>query len=256
MTSAFDEYSSRLVALAESDERVQGVVLLGSGADTGRIDEWSDHDLALVVDVDAADEFRADAAWLPDATQLAAVGREWHDGFKGVFDDGRVIEYAVTDLDALRTFPLTSANVLFDRGGVREAVDQAAHGSSTRVVSTAEGLAAAFLVQVLVGVGRVRRGERLSGGHIVRGEAALTLLDLRLTVSLPGVQHPDAFDGWRRIESIDAPFAARVDALLAQDPESAAHGLLLLAEEAFAGSWAAWPSRGARAVRRRLGWSE
>lgn len=252
----FDEYTARLDAAARADDRVIGVVLLGSGADPTRIDEWSDHDVALVVDSQSVETFRQTADWLPDASDLAVLGREWHDGFKGIFDDGRVIEYAVTDLDGLRTFPMAAASIVLDRGGVADAVATAVASTSTRRTSEPEGLAAALLVEILVGVGRLRRGERLSGANVIRSEAALTFIDLWIAVRRPCEEHPDPFNGWRRIESVDPVVARRLDDLLAQDAEEAARALLVLAEDSVGQEWPVWPARGAQAVRRRLGWAE
>ena len=45
----FADYSSRLIQSAESDSSVLGLVLVGSTAETLRVDEWSDHDFFLVV---------------------------------------------------------------------------------------------------------------------------------------------------------------------------------------------------------------
>jgi hypothetical protein len=253
--SAFDAYTARLEAVARGDDRVLGLVLLGSGADPSRIDEWSDHDFALIVSPEAVAAFRGSVGWIPDAPDLAVLGREWHDGFKGIFDDGRVIEFAVTDLASLRTFPMAVARVVFDRtGDVSTAVDAAIGSTSTRGTSGPAGLAAAMLTEILVGVGRLRRGERLSGADVIRSGAALSFVDLWLAVRRPGDRHPDPFNGWRRIESVDAAVTAGLEQLLAQDAESAARGILELAETEIAAGWADWPSRGAEAVRRRLGW--
>lgn len=253
--SAFDAYTARLDGMARSDDRVVGLVLLGSGADPSRIDAWSDHDFALIVSPDAIAMFRDSVEWIPDAADLAVIGREWHDGFKGIFDDGRVIEFAVTDVESLRTFPMAAARVVFDRTGeVSTAVHAAIGSTSTRRVSDPEGLAAALLTEILVGVGRLRRGERLSGADVIRSEAALSFIDLWLAVRRPGERHPDPFNGWRRIESVSPAFAARLERLLAEDAEAAARGILELAEAEIAAGWTGWPSRGAEAVRRRLGW--
>ncbi|MBN9179342.1 MAG: hypothetical protein J0J00_02170, partial [Microbacterium sp.] len=79
MTSAaFDAYTERLSLAASADDRILGVVLLGSGADASRIDEWSDHDIALIVRGDAVADLRASVRWLPDGERLVAVGQEWH----------------------------------------------------------------------------------------------------------------------------------------------------------------------------------
>ncbi|MBN9153384.1 MAG: hypothetical protein J0J05_05320 [Microbacterium sp.] len=256
MTSAaFDAYTERLSLAASADDRILGVVLLGSGADASRIDEWSDHDIALIVRGDAVADLRASVRWLPDGERLVAVGQEWHDGFKAVFDDGRVVEYAVTDIPGLATFPLAAARVVLDRGGVSDAVAGAIASTRTRLVSAPDALAAALLVQLLVGVGRLRRGERLSAGNVIRSEAALSFIDLWLAVCHPGESHPDPFDGRRRIERVDPEVARRLDDAMAQSTEGAARSILSLAEEIIAPAWPGWPAGGADAVRRRLGWS-
>lgn len=251
---AFDAYTRRLVAWARSDDRVLGVALLGSGVDRSRVDAWSDHDIAVIAAPEAVDELRTDISWLPDAAELVAVAREWHDGFKGLFSDGRVVEFAVTDPGGFATFPLTTAAIVYDTGVVPAALDTARAVTTVRAVPVAETAAVVLLVELLVGVGRVRRGEVLSGGDVIRSEAALTLIDL-LVAREPGAVHPDAFDGRRRIESVLPRAAARLASLLAQAPEEAARGLLDLAEEAVAPGWPGWPAAGAAAVRRRLGWT-
>lgn len=252
--AAFDAYTDRLVTWARSDDRVLGIALLGSGADRGRIDEWSDHDIAVVVDAAAVEELRGTTDWIPDASSLAVVGREWHDGFKALFADGRVIEYAVTDLDGLATFPVAAALIAYDGGGVAPAVDRARAATRPRAVSPPETLAAVLLVQIVVGVGRVRRGERLSGGDVIRSEAVATLLDLMIAVLHPA-SRPDPFDAFRRFEQVDADSAARLERELAQPSEDAARGILDLAEDVLGTAWPAWPVEAAAVVRRRFGWT-
>jgi hypothetical protein len=89
---------------------------------------------------------------------------------------------------------------------------------------------------------------------VIRSEAALSFIDLWLAVRRPGERHPDPFNGWRRIESVSPAVTARLERLLAEDAEAAARGILELAEAEIAAGWTGWPSRGAEAVRRRLGW--
>jgi len=250
---AFDAYTRRLVAWARADDRVLGVALLGSGADRARVDEWSDHDIAVVAAADAVDELRADVSWLPDARDLTGVAREWHDGFKALFADGRVIEFAVTDPESFASFPITDAAIVYDAGVVASALEAARTATRTRVVPEPEVAAVVLLVELLVGVGRVRRGEVLSGGDVIRSEAAQTLLDL-LVARMPGVAHPDAFDGRRRIEAVLPRESARLAEVLAGEPEDAARGILDLAEESVAPGWDGWPAAGAASLRLRLGW--
>ncbi|MCI0157172.1 hypothetical protein KNO15_10745 [Leifsonia shinshuensis] len=247
---SFDDYTRRVETWARADHRVLGIALLGSGADRSRIDEWSDHDLLVLALPEAVDELRADLSWLPDADRLVAVGREWHDGIKALFDDGRVLELGIADPAGLRSFPLAAAQVVYDAGPLAEGLEAARAGTRTREVDGPADAVAVLMVQLVVGVGRLRRGERLSGGQVVRGEAALTLVDLVLSRS--GCAHPDPFDGWRRFETVRPGAAARLDAILARPAEEAARGILDLAEELLAPGWEAWPAAGVSAVRRRL----
>lgn len=247
---SFDAYTRRVADWAAADDRVLGVALLGSGADRSRIDEWSDHDLLVLAVPAAVEELRVDLSWLPDADRLAAVGHEWHDGVKALFDDGRVLELGIADPAGLRSFPLTAALVVYDAGPLADGLAAARAGTRTRERTREADAAAVLLVELVVGVGRVRRGERLSGGQVIRSEAALTLADL--IVSRSGRAHPDPFDGWRRFESVCPEAAARLDAILARPAEEAARGILDLAEELLAPGWAEWPAAGVRAVRRRL----
>ena len=247
--AAFDVYTHRLIAWARGDDRVLGVLLLGSGADRARIDAWSDHDIAVIAHPEAVEELRGTTAWIPDAQSLVAVGREWHDGFKALFSDGRVIEYAVTDLAGLAAFPIAAAHIAYDAGGVVDAVGQARALTRPRSVSDAPATAAVLLVQLVVGVGRLRRGERLSGANVIRSEAAASLIDLIVQVRHPGRARPDPFDVWRRFEHVEPEAAAALDAVLARPAEEAALGILSLAEALLEKAWAGGPAAGARAVR-------
>ena len=46
--SRFDDYLSELVAACEQNPFITGLVLMGSTADRARVDEWSDHDFAVI----------------------------------------------------------------------------------------------------------------------------------------------------------------------------------------------------------------
>ncbi|WP_158861795.1 hypothetical protein [Leifsonia sp. AG29] len=247
---AFDSYTQRVVDGARGDRRVLGVALLGSGAERSRIDEWSDHDLLVLARPDAVSELRGDLSWLPDSERLVAVGREWHDGIKVLFRDGRVLELGITDPIRLRSFPVSAFSVVYDSGVLAEGLAQAKANTRVRSGNRGGDAAAVLLVQLVTGIGRVRRGERLSGGHIIRSEAALTLMDLLL--DLAGEPHPDPFDGWRRIERVLPEAASRLRSLLDQPVEAAALGILDLAEEVLAPGWKDWPRAAARVARERL----
>ncbi len=251
---AFDAYTARLAEWARGDDRVLGVLLLGSGADPDRVDAWSDHDIAVIATPESVEALRSDLSWLPDASEVVTVGREWHDGFKALYADGRVVEFAVTDPLGFETFPVTRARVVHDVGPVAGVLATSRTGTRPRALTDPAAAAAVLLVELVVGVGRVRRGEVVSGGDVIRSEAVRTFADL--VVARRGSAHPDPFDGLRRFETVAPELARRLAEVVARDAESAARGLLELAEEALAPGWAQWPEAGVRAVRARLNWED
>ena len=95
--SGFLEYSDRLAASAAAHPDVLGLVLVGSAADTGRVDEWSDHDFFLIVKDGLAEGFRQDLSWLPDSEEVVIRPRETDHGLKVVYRNGHVLEFAVFD---------------------------------------------------------------------------------------------------------------------------------------------------------------
>ena len=76
----FSAFLAELVAIAERDPDVIGLVGFGSTADRRRVDEWSDHDFAWLVTPGTADRYRHDLGWLPEAGRIAMSVVEGHGG--------------------------------------------------------------------------------------------------------------------------------------------------------------------------------
>ena len=100
----FESYLGELLASCSENPAITGLVLMGSTADRSRVDEWSDHDFAVITDAERVEQLRGDLSWLPRHARIVASVREHHDGFKVTYDDGAVVEFAVTDLSGLSTF--------------------------------------------------------------------------------------------------------------------------------------------------------
>lgn len=250
----FTAFTDHVAAFAQRDSRVVGLVAMGSTAEHTRADAWSDHDLALVTTPGYQDTFRHDVSWLPAAEAVAMSAVEHHGGVKVVYDDGHVVELGFATPDELATWHGNAARVLVDKGGVAAAV----RAMQQRPLPTGPPDDArdvrVFCTLLLVGVGRARRGEILSAGHVVRAEALEILLRL-LSRRLPGdPTQLDNLDPRRRFELVHPAIAERVAAALERDVETAARTLLGIAEEHLAAGWVDLPHRGIAAVRRRLGW--
>lgn len=235
---------------------VVGLVGMGSTADRDRVDEWSDHDLALVTTEGRQAQHRPAASWLPHPDRIALEVHEHHGGVKVVYDDGHVIEYGVASLADLSGWAANAYDVRLDRGGV--AATMAAIVSKPAPVEPhVERDLGLVLALALIGVGRARRGERLSASALVRG-AAVDALTRAIAVGVRPERDArlDSLDPTRRFESAHPAIAARIDDLLASPVEACARGLVDLAVEVFGIGETGVSPRGLAAVRRRLGWNQ
>lgn len=244
-----------LTTLSARDD-VVGVVAMGSTADTSRVDEWSDHDIGLVVQPESTELLRDGAAWLPHVEHLVARTVEHHGGGKAFYDDGHLVEWGVTTLDGLRTWLADDYRVLLDRGGVAEVMAQIAAQPFAANEVKAQRDVVIFLFALIHGVGRSRRGELLSAGNVIRTDAVAALLRaVRATVASEHTAALDRLDGLRRVERAYPELAAQIAEAIALKPEPAARALLEIADRHLGVGAGGMPPEARAAVVRRLGWS-
>jgi hypothetical protein len=252
--SRFLEYSERLAANAEAHPDVVGLVLVGSGADTGRVDEWSDHDFFLIVKDGTAESFRQDLSWLPDAGDVVIRPRETDHGLKVVYRDGHVLEFAVFDDRELEMASVNYWAVPVDKTNITarvEALEKKTVGGKFEEEKEWE----LFLAHILIAVGRARRGEVLIAGQAIRSYMMRHVLGFvrdRLTpvASTEGIE--DNLDRFRRVEKQYPAEGARLDHILQLPVEDSAHAQLdfVLGLGGFSDKQEAQ----AEVVRARLGW--
>lgn len=249
----FDRFLELLIAEAKARHDVVGVVAFGSTADRQRADEWSDHDIAWVVQPGAEDRYRDDLRWLPTTEPVVISVIEHHGGGKVVDEGGHVVEFGVTTVDGLDGWFINRYEVLVDRGGIREALERVASKIGPDGPADDAREIRLALAQLLIGVGRYRRGEVLSAGQSIRSEAVAHLLVV-LGHRLPGGGvHLDSLDPRRRFELVNPAIGASIERALRLDPETCARELLELSERLLP-DWKDFPRSGAEAIRRRLGW--
>jgi hypothetical protein len=250
-----DPFISELREHCANDPDVLGLVLCGSSAEAGRRDQWSDHDFLVITADGTPEHYRTELRWLPDHEQIAFSCRETAHGLKALYRTGLMIEFAVFDRAEFAGCALNHYEVALDRGGVIEAAASIRDRSMTpRNVDRLDEFRL-FLDLVYLGVGRARRGERLSANVMIRTYATEHLL--RLARDLLPVERTidlDALDIWRRLEGADQALAEAVDEALARPVERAARVLLDVAEEYLPGRWPEYPPADVGVVRTLLGW--
>lgn len=256
--TAYADFTERLRAHLEREPDVLGLVALGSMSGEGApADAWSDHDFFVVVAPGAQERFRSDLAWLPDAGTIALAFRETAHGLKVLFASGHLAEFAVFDPEELHLARVNRYRVLLDRADVARRMAQvraatAAAGPATATPADDRYQIGQFLTNLLVGVGRWRRGERLSGDLLVRSGAVghlLRLLAARIPADDPAAA--DGLDPFRRVERAWPRIAAGIHAALEGDTPAAAAGLLGIARRELQARME-WPTAAAEAVERTI----
>lgn len=255
----YDRLTEQLTQAVIARDGIAGLVLLGSASSAGRHrrDEWSDHDFFAVAEAGRGGEARQSVDWLPDPHRLVLLIRETDIGFVALYDDGHVLEFALAE-------PSELAGIL--AGDATVAVDDA-DATTSRLIAGGHDQALAadrfdperdtglVLVKLLIGVGRVRRGEVLNGGQFIRIWAVNHLLRaIRGRFSENTTGSRDIIDPTRRFERDYPAWADRIVLALDQRPELAAHRLFTLTREILEPGWDAFPARAADAVAHRLGW--
>ena len=188
-------------AALERSGRALALIGLGSvGTELRRLDRWSDLDFFVIACPGERDWFLQTMDWLQDAAPLAYTFRNTLDGSKVLFQDGIYAEYAVFGQQQLPELPLRGARLVWAAPEFPVGpLPQAAAPSPPQAGERAHHLGEA-LTNLLVGLGRFWRGERLSALKFVQEYAlghVLALAADRAGETPPGA---DPFGLERRFE--------------------------------------------------------
>ncbi|MDJ0952771.1 MAG: hypothetical protein QNJ81_03755 [Acidimicrobiia bacterium] len=218
----------QLVGWAQGNVDVVGMIGAGSTGDAEReADQFSDHDVLVFTRDGAAAALRSDLSWLPDPERIVYVHVETVHGRGVIYDDGHLFEVAVIDGAELEVIRLNEYSVLVDKAGLASRLETVADRTEAEAqTDDPDGVAryGHFLQDMIVGVNRYARGERLSGNSRIRGRATSNLLSL---LGNPA----DNLDPHRRFEAAHPALARRLDAALDAPLPVTARELAAIARE-------------------------
>jgi hypothetical protein len=251
--TSFTKYTEDLTEKCRNTPSVIGLVLVGSVADTARVDQWSDHDFFVITETGAQESLRQDLSWLPNFENIAFSFRETAHGLKVVYRTGGVLEFAIFDTEELRICAVNHNRLAFGTPEVAEALKTAS--DRTAIIPIGDSLRdfRLFLSLLVIGVGRARRGELLTAGEGIRSYALGALLKV-FSREFPEDPRLDKLDAFRRFEFVHPELGAKIAQTLQLPPESVAKGLLSVAEENLPLIWMNFPKEEVLAVKSILGW--
>jgi hypothetical protein len=253
---AYERFTKRLEQSLTTDERVLGLIALGSMASQDTLpDRWSDHDFFVIVRTGEQEAFRTDLSWVPDAGDLVLSYRETAHGLKALYRSGHLLEFAVFDPEELHLAKVNRYRVLFDRGGIGDAMaslrQETVAWASTAQMGDSERFGQ-FLANLLVAGGRAARGEHLSARQLMG--YALQHLVVLLARHVPKEEdHPlDDLDPLRRFERSWPTLGRDLDVALEAPVQQAAQSLLEIARRELGERLPGYPAEALETVARKL----
>lgn len=223
---------SRLEAIAASlatrDDALALLALGSVGLDTERIDAYSDLDFFVLVRAGAKVRYLADLAWLEAAHPVAWSFRNTPDGLKALMDDGVLCEFAVFEPAELPHIPFAPGRFVWRRDEVDPAWAQPARPLPKP--ADPDWLVGEALSNLIVGLGRCARGERLAAMRLVQVHALDRLLQLLEQRAVRADVSADPFSIDRRIEQRRPEFAHLLPVLAGGYRDTPAAALALLGE--------------------------
>lgn len=208
MPTRSNDIPPQLQRLEEIAASLQGqptaLALLGLGSvglELERLDAYSDLDFFVIVAQGHKQAFIKDLGWLSTAHPLAFAFRNSSDGYKALFEDGIFCEFAVFELPELANIPYAPGRIVWKRPEVGGWISQPQLPAPSAPVADQDWLVGEILTNLYVGLGRYRRGEKLSAAQFVQVYAIDRLIELveMIIPGQPGVKDP--FTPERRFET-------------------------------------------------------
>ena len=185
-------------SLAQSDGALALLGLGSVGQELARLDDYSDLDFFVIVRPRYKTQFIADLDWLSRIHPIAYTFQNTADGCKLLFADGIFCEFAIFEPDELAQIPFAPGRLVWQVADFDAALlDRPAATKSERSTAWLVGEA---LTNLYVGLGRYRRGEKLSAARFIQGHAVDRVVDLAARIEAGQSGLSDPFDGARRFE--------------------------------------------------------
>ncbi len=225
---AFVAYQNELRDLVAKRPEVIGLVFLGSSAALERADAHSDHDFFLVVATGHGEHYRQNLDWLPQHEEILLAPRETAHGLKVVYQDLKLLEFAVFEDQELELAAANDFAVVLDRADITARMAAIAKRSVPKAMDALAEFEL-FLALIQIGVGRFRRGEKIASEQHLKSYAVEKLIKLVRHYKPVSSTRMDSLNPFRRFEFDYPELAEQIHGFQLQPGDMCATGLLELA---------------------------
>ncbi len=186
----------------EQSGHALALIGLGSvGLELHRLDEFSDLDFFVIVEAGYKHQYLNDLTWLSQLCPIDYCFLNTQDGYKLLFADGVFCEFAVFELHELQEIPFAAGRIVWKQEHISETISEPAQGRKIHTKRDQSWLLGEALTNLYVGMGREKRGERLSASRFIQGYAVDRSLELLELVQEAQPVTRDEFSLERRFET-------------------------------------------------------
>lgn len=225
--ATFNTYTEHLLDALSATPEVIGFVTLGTTAEPGFRDQWSDHDFWVITQSGKQEPLLNDLSWLPDAHEIVLKVRH-HKGWVVIYGNRHKVEFAVMDVKEALEGKVQSYRILIDRDQIAELMESVQLHTLKQAQVRTDALEN-LCVLLWSACERYSRGELLSAHQYLHGFAVNQLLSWLSEID-DEVLGKDVLDPRRRLERRSAGVAEALLAALRKTIPIAALHLLEIAE--------------------------
>jgi len=187
-------------ALEKSGHALALIGLGSVGIETDRLDSYSDLDFFAIVENGCKARYIDNLDWLSSLCPIAYQFRNTPDGHKVFYQDGIFCEFAVFEPLELCAIPFKDGRIIWKQPWVDEVISRPTIAGTAPQHKDVPWLIGEALTNLYVGLGRFRRGEKLSAARFIQLYAVDRIVELAKLVEREGVVSKDEFDKERRFE--------------------------------------------------------
>ncbi|MBI5566530.1 MAG: hypothetical protein HY870_16640 [Chloroflexi bacterium] len=186
-------------SLAQSDHALALIGLGSVGTELDRLDAYSDLDFFAIVESTYKSRYIQHPDWLYRVHPIAFAFENTADGYKLLFADGIFCELAVFEPHELSAATFARGRIIWQRDDFDSTLAEPQPQPINQPRSR-EWLIGEALTNLYVGLGRYRRGEKLSAQRFIQHYAVDRVVDLIARVETEVPAYRDVFANERRVE--------------------------------------------------------
>lgn len=186
----------------EKSEHAQALLALGScGMEQERMDQYSDLDFFVIVQDGYKQRYIEKLDWLDNIDPVVFKFQNTTDGYKLMFEDDVFCEFAVFEVYELKNIPYAKGRIVWKKEDFDESICE-----PVKVILPEQKkvdiswLIGEALTNLYIGLGRYKRGEKLSAFYFVQNYAAGRIIDIISLQEETECHFTDVFDPSRRFE--------------------------------------------------------